>query len=266
MSQTSASPIPSRSGPLGIFVGGLILLVAAALSAWVLPNVLVFNQQMQQMEGESSPSDFWGGEVNSGQSTDIPEGYMISLQPESMWLNVDPMSTEMPEAPDCTVEGPSGAVELIDVYGMPGFEAVESGSYKIECEGGGMIYLSGESAENFHRQDGWTRTLTILMWVTRIGLVGGILLSVAGAYLLGERNVQRKIALERVYAEVAPTYPATPGAPAAASGPVASAAPAADGALPAPAAGESPAAPPQPPLPPVTRPKNSRQQRDPFAD
>ena len=77
---------------------------------------------------------------------------------------------------------------------------------------------------------------------------------------------KRKIALERVYAEVAPAYPAAPSA-LASDGAAAAPAP---GQVPAPQAGAPVAGEPQPPaqpaLPPISRPKNSRQSRDPFAD
>ena len=267
MSQPTAT-VPSRSGPMGLFVGGLILLLIAALSTFLLPKLLVFNQQMQQSEVALGPEDMYDGQVQSGQSTDIPEGFMVTINPDSLWESWDPETSDMPPLPVCTVEGPSGAVETIDMYGSLAFETLETGSYTIDCEGGGNIWLSGQSADQYHQQDGWTKTLTFLTWTSWITLGLGILLTVAGAYKLGERNVERKIALERVYAEVAPAYPAAPvtasdGAPAA---PAAGQVPAPQaGATGAPSAAE-PQPPAQPALPPVTRPKNSRQSRDPFAD
>ena len=279
MSQPATTGIPSRSGPLGIFVGGLILLVIAALSTWVLPQVLVFNQQMQSMEVVMGPGDYYDGQSQSGQPTDIPEGFMVTVWPENMPANWDPMSNEPPPMPNCTVEGPSGSVETIDMYGQLAFETLESGSHTIDCEVGGNLWLSGQKADIFHEQESWNRTITILWWTALISLIAGVLLSVIGAYLLGERNVQRKIALDRVYADVpgvapaviasapagAPPAPGAPADPAGGAGPVAPAAPA-DHAASAATGQEQPPAPPQQSLPPITRPKNSRQSRDPFAD
>ncbi|MDO5495278.1 MAG: hypothetical protein Q4G64_06165 [bacterium] len=221
---TPQRPLPSRSGPLGLLTAGGLLLLLAALCAWVLPNVLVYGPQQSQMETMPADGDYHWDYIQSGQTSTIPADQRVSVQPD--WVHMDPamMPTDgsEPQMPDytCAITAPDGSTVSTtwDQHAGLSFDAIEGGAYTISCDGDGMLNVNGQPLSEMRRWQSWETTLRVLAWSSWIALASGIALSVLGAYLLGSKNQQRRYALQEVYASVPlGTQPA--GAPSASGQP-----------------------------------------------
>ncbi|HHW84434.1 MAG TPA: hypothetical protein GX743_11605, partial [Actinomycetales bacterium] len=208
LAPTPARPLPSRSGAIGLMVGGVLLWVLAALAVWVLPQALVYGPAERAFEDPAMWEESYWDYIQSGQPTNIPADQLVSVTPEWVWMDpgMNPMDGSEPVMPDfeCRITGPDGsavATEMVDMQG-PTFEVVEAGTYVIECDQGGMLNVQGQPLELYRQGENMTQTLTLLTWVHWISLVAGTILAVLGAYLLGTRNQQRHYALQEVYASV----------------------------------------------------------------
>nr|NLD41259.1 hypothetical protein [Actinomycetales bacterium] len=202
---TPPRPLPSRTGAIGMLTGGGLLLVLAALCAFLLPNIFVFNALETSMPVDG---EYYYDYVQSGQPTDIPAEQYVYIQPDWVWMDpaMNPADGSEPVMPEftCTVTTADG-VQLPtgweDWMGVT-VEVVEAGTHVIECEGGGMLNMNGTPLSETQQGESMNRTLAILNWTSWISLAAGIALSLLGAYLLGTRNQQRKYALDAVYASV----------------------------------------------------------------
>ena len=208
--------LPSRSGAIGFLVGGGLLLVIAALCAFVFPPLLVFGPAMDSMNEDA---EYYYDYIQSGQTTEIPAGQWVYVQPDWIWMDpaMNPTDGRQPAVPDfsCTITGPAGATVPTgwDEWNGVTVEVTEAGTYTVECDGGGMLNLNGSPLGEQQRYEAMDRNLGILTLVSWISGIAGFILTIVGSYLLGSRNEQRKVALQTVYASVPiqHTYADQPG-------------------------------------------------------